>query len=231
MYGSRHLGGAAGGEHRNASVRASLVAVLVGAVLAGGTVLTGRMSHGPAPSPVTYVAVVQPVTTTPVMPTTLPTTTVPPTTHPTTTTATTHVTTTTTTPPPVTTTTTTPPPSPAQQVFALVNQARARAGCNPLTDDPRLDQAAQQHSDDMSSRDYFSHTTPEGVTFDQRETAAGYPSPGGENIAQGYTSAQAVMNGWMNSSGHRANILNCSFVAIGIGLDTRGWYWTQDFGR
>jgi len=219
-----------GSRRGNAHIRASLVAVLVGAVLAGGALMAGRMSHGPAPSPVTYVAVVQPVTTTPVVPATPPTTTAPPTTttHPTTTT--THVTTTTP-PPPVTTTTTTPPPTQAQQVFALVNQARAQAGCNPLTDDPRLDQAALQHSDDMSSRNYFSHTTPEGVTFDQRETAAGYPSPGGENIAQGYTSAQAVMNGWMNSAGHRANILNCGFVAIGIGVDTAGWYWTQDFGR
>jgi uncharacterized protein YkwD len=210
----------------------SLAAVLAGAVLTGGAMLAGRMSHHPAPSPVTDIAVVQPVPTTPaVVLTTLPTTTAAPT--PTTTTpatTTTHVTTTTTTPP-VVTTTTTPPPSQTQQVFALVNQARARAGCNPLTDDPRLDQAAQQHSDDMANRGYFSHTTPEGVTFDQREIAAGYPSPGGENIAAGYQSAQAVMNGWMNSPGHRANILNCGFVAIGVGLDTNGWYWTQDFGR
>lgn len=207
--------------------------MLVGAVVTGGAMVASRMSHPTAPSPVTDIAVIQPVTsTTPVPLTTVPTTTAAPTTtQPTTT----HATTTTTTPPVVTTTATTtpapPPPSPTQQVFALVNQARAQAGCNPLTDDPRLNQAAQQHSDDMANRDYFSHTTPDGVTFDQREVAAGYPSPGGENIAAGYTSAQAVMNGWMNSSGHRANILNCGFVAIGIGLDTNGWYWTQDFGR
>ncbi|HEX4700776.1 MAG TPA: CAP domain-containing protein [Pseudonocardiaceae bacterium] len=131
----------------------------------------------------------------------------------------------------VATTTSAPPPSPVQVVFALVNQARAQAGCKALIDDPRLDAAAQQHSDDMSSRDYFSHTTPEGVTFDKRELAAGYPGPGGENIAQGQTSAQQVMTAWMNSSGHRANILNCSFVAIGVGLNTNRWYWTQDFGR
>ena len=61
-------------------------------------------------------------------------------------------------------------------------------------------------------------------------SSPGYPTPGGENIAQGQTSAQQVMTDWMNSSGHRANILNCQFTAIGVGLNTNGWYWTQDFG-
>jgi uncharacterized protein YkwD len=133
----------------------------------------------------------------------------------------------TTAPPP----TPTPPPTPIQRVFTLVNQARATAGCKPLANDPHLDTAAQQHSDDMANRAYFSHTTPDGVTFDKREITAGYPSPGGENIAQGQTSAQQVMTDWMNSPGHRANILNCAFVAIGIGLNTHRWDWTQDFGR
>lgn len=132
---------------------------------------------------------------------------------------------------PPTTTTAAPPPTPTQQVFALVNQARAHAGCPALADNPHLDTAARQHSDDMANRHYFSHTTPEGVTFDKREIAAGYANPGGENIAQGQTSAQQVMTAWLNSPGHRANILNCGFVAIGIGVNPRGWYWTQDFGR
>lgn len=127
-------------------------------------------------------------------------------------------------------TTTTPAPSQQDEVFTLVNQARAQAGCAALKDDPRLAQAAQAHSDDMSANHYFDHTTPSGVTFDAREKAAGYPTPGGENIAQGQTSAQQVMTDWMNSDGHRANILNCDFTAIGIGLNTNGWYWTQDFG-
>jgi uncharacterized protein YkwD len=138
--------------------------------------------------------------------------------------------TTTTRPPTTTTTPSTPPPSDTDEVFTLVNQARATAGCKALTEDPRLDKAAQGHSDDMSANNYFSHTTQAGVTFDKRETAAGYPSPGGENIAEGQTTAQQVMTDWMNSSGHRANILNCQFTAIGIGLATKGWYWTQDFG-
>jgi uncharacterized protein YkwD len=206
------------------------MAVVVGAVVAGGVSMAGRL--GTETAPVADVAAMQPnmvavtgaviptsgaagrltsVVATPRTTSAVPTTTAPPAT-------------TTSAPPP-------PPPSQVQMVFALVNQARTQAGCKALADDPRLDMAAQQHSDDMSSRDYFSHTTPEGVTFDKRELAAGYPNPGGENIAQGQTSAQQVMTAWMNSSGHRANILNCSFVAIGIGLNTNRWYWTQDFGR
>lgn len=139
-------------------------------------------------------------------------------------------TTTTTTAAKPTTTTSAPPPTRAQQVFALVNQYRAQAGCKALKDDSRLDAAAQAHSVDMATNHYFSHTTPSGITFDKRELAAGYPSPGGENIAMGQTSASQVMTDWMNSAGHRANILNCQFTAIGVGLDTSGWYWTQDFG-
>jgi uncharacterized protein YkwD len=123
-----------------------------------------------------------------------------------------------------------PPASQTEQVFTLVNQARKQAGCAALRDDRRLDNAARDHSDDMAKQHYFDHTTPSGITFDQREKAAGYPSPGGENIARGQTGARQVMTDWMNSPGHRANILNCQFTAIGIGLDTDGWYWTQDFG-
>jgi uncharacterized protein YkwD len=140
---------------------------------------------------------------------------------------------TTTTRPPTTTThppTTTPDASQTDQVFTLVNQARAQNGCKALRDDSHLDTAARDHSDDMSANDYFSHTTPAGVTFDKREEAAGYASPGGENIAMGQTSAQQVMTDWLNSPGHRANILNCQFTALGVGLATDGWYWTQDFG-
>lgn len=137
---------------------------------------------------------------------------------------------TTTTTPPAPTTTTNPPPSQTELVFEAVNTDRQAAGCAPLKDDSRLDTAAQAHSADMAQNGYFSHTTPAGVTFEDRETAVGYPSPGGENIAQGYTSAASVMTAWMNSPDHKANILNCQFTAIGVGLATNGWYWTQDFG-
>lgn len=120
--------------------------------------------------------------------------------------------------------------SPADQVVALVNEARDLAGCEPLTVDERVAEAARKHSADMAEHDYFSHTTPDGVDFAQRMRAEGYPSPGGENIARGQRSAEQVMRAWMNSDGHRRNILNCGFTTIGVGLDTRGWYWTQNFG-
>ncbi|SFP79617.1 Uncharacterized conserved protein YkwD, contains CAP (CSP/antigen 5/PR1) domain [Amycolatopsis arida] len=118
----------------------------------------------------------------------------------------------------------------ADRVVELVNQARSSAGCGSLRVDARLTKAAQGHSDDMSARGYFSHTTPEGVTFAERVRAAGYPRPGGENIARGARSAEQVMRMWMSSDGHRRNILNCSFRAIGVGVTTAGWYWTQNFG-
>lgn len=209
---------------RLSAVRVTLVAFVLGAVSAGSmSMMTARVSEPTDFWPPLLAAQTSPTRAT------AGTTTAPPTTHPTTTAPTTTVPTTTT-PAPAPTTTSTPPPSQSAQVFALVNQNRAAAGCKALTEDPRLDNAAQAHSVDMATQHYFSHTTPAGVTFDKREEAAGYPSPGGENIAMGQTSAQQVMTDWMNSPGHRANILNCSFTAIGIGLDTNGWYWTQDFG-
>jgi uncharacterized protein YkwD len=123
-----------------------------------------------------------------------------------------------------------PPPSPIDEVVISTNNQRALAGCPPLQADPRITAAAQAHSDDMANRNYFSHTTPEGITFDARIKAAGYPSPGGENIAKGQATARDVMAAWMNSDGHRANILNCKFTAIGVGYNARARTWTQDFG-
>ncbi|RKT57079.1 CAP domain-containing protein [Saccharothrix australiensis] len=168
---------------------------------------------------------------------TAPTTTAPPattTTGTTTTTTTTETTTTTTTAAPTTTTTTTaaevPPASGAQRVVDLANEARAAAGCAALAVDERAVKSAQGHSDDMAARDYFSHDTPEGVDFAARMRAAGHPAPGGENIAKGQRTPEAVMKAWMNSDGHRRNILNCEFTTIGVGLATDGWYWTQNFG-
>lgn len=135
-----------------------------------------------------------------------------------------------------------PKPSPRptgtaeQQVFQLVNQQRAAAGCGALRSDSRLVNAARGHSRDMAVHDYFSHTGLDGSTFVDRIAAAGYPrtQAGGENIAAGYPTAAAVMAGWMGSPGHRANILNCGFKAIGVGLAHASdgtAYWTQDFGR
>jgi len=135
-------------------------------------------------------------------------------------------------PPPPTTAPPPPPPPPAavDQVVALANDARAAAGCGPLRVDARITAAAQAHSDDMAANGYFSHDSLDGRSFVDRLRAAGYPSPGGENIAQGQRTAQSVHQAWMNSSGHRANILNCGFTTIGVGLNQTAWTWTQDFG-
>jgi uncharacterized protein YkwD len=116
------------------------------------------------------------------------------------------------------------------EVVDLVNAERVDAGCRPLNVDAKLAQAAQDHSADMAERDYFDHTTPEGLTFAERIVNAGYPTPGAENIAVGQQTAEQVMEGWMNSDGHRANILNCELTNIGVGFVEDGMYWTQDFG-
>ncbi|CAM5448208.1 hypothetical protein SCANM63S_01333 [Streptomyces canarius] len=119
------------------------------------------------------------------------------------------------------------------QVVALVNKERAAAGCGPVTEDPQLDKAAQGHSDDMAARGFFYHTDPDGDGPGERITAAGYRwSTYGENIAKGQQTPQAVMDSWMNSPGHRANILNCAFKDIGVGAHdgSGGPWWTQAFG-
>jgi uncharacterized protein YkwD len=79
-------------------------------------------------------------------------------------------------------------------------------------------------------RDYFSHTSPDGQGPGDRAAAAGYPRWSGENIAAGYPTPAAVVEGWMNSAGHRANILNCQSKATGVGYDARRNMWTQMFG-
>ena len=128
----------------------------------------------------------------------------------------------------------TPTTWPEAQVLALVNEQRAKAGCAALTGDPRLAAAARGHSADMAARGYFDHSTPEGVDPGTRITRAGYAwSAYGENIAMGQPDAASVMTAWMNSSGHRANILNCGFRDLGVGLAYDAGhrpYWTQDFG-
>jgi uncharacterized protein YkwD len=121
---------------------------------------------------------------------------------------------------------------PAAEVLRLVNVERARAGCPAVSSDSRLVAAATSHSADMAANDYFSHTGRNGSTLGSRVTAAGYRwSSVGENIAKGQPTPAAVMRAWMDSSGHRANILNCGFRNLGVGLayDGRSPVWTQDF--
>jgi uncharacterized protein YkwD len=119
------------------------------------------------------------------------------------------------------------------EVVKLVNTERATAGCPAVTVDDRLTTAARAHSADMATRNYFSHTTPEGVEFATRITQAGYRWSGaGENIAKGQRTPQEVMTSWMNSAGHKANILNCGFKNLGVGVAadaTGALLWTQDF--
>jgi uncharacterized protein YkwD len=119
------------------------------------------------------------------------------------------------------------------RVVELVNAERAKAGCGAVHSDSRLAAAAQGHSEDMAARDYFDHTTPDGVDPWERAKAEGYMTPTGENIAMGQRTAEDVTEGWMNSPGHRANILNCDSKAIGMGLARNSGgttYWTQMFG-
>ncbi|MFE5622729.1 CAP domain-containing protein [Streptomyces virginiae] len=118
-------------------------------------------------------------------------------------------------------------------VLALVNKERAAAGCGALTTNSKLSAAARGYSDTMARAGVMSHTGPDGSTMTSRVEAAGYKwSNLGENIARGQADADAVMKAWMNSPGHRANILNCAFKEIGIGVHKGdgGPWWTQNFG-
>lgn len=127
-----------------------------------------------------------------------------------------------------------PPAAPSggitAEVTRLTNVERAKAGCGALRTDSRLAAAALAHSRDMVDRDYFSHSSPDGKGPGDRATAAGYQRWSGENIAAGYPTAAAVVQGWMNSAGHKANILNCQSKATGVGYDSRRNMWTQMFG-
>lgn len=117
-------------------------------------------------------------------------------------------------------------------ILSLVNEQRATAGCKPLTASSSLDGLAQAFSDEMAARGFFDHTDPDGNDPWDRAKARGITNLGGENIARGQATAQAVMDAWMNSPGHRANILNCDYTTLGVGIHfgTGGPWWTQDFG-
>ncbi|MFE4053393.1 CAP domain-containing protein [Streptomyces sp. YIM B13518] len=117
------------------------------------------------------------------------------------------------------------------KVVELVNAERAKAGCSPVKANSTLAEAAQDHSEDMAASGTMSHTGSDGSSPGDRITRAGYSwSTYGENVAYGYSTPEQVMTGWMNSPGHKENILNCAFEEIGVGLAQPGSYWTQDFG-
>lgn len=117
-------------------------------------------------------------------------------------------------------------------VLALVNQERAKVGCSAVTASSSLASLAQNFSDDMAARGFFDHTDPDGQSPWDRASEAGVSGLGGENIARGQADAEAVMEAWMNSDGHRANILNCDYKTLGVGVHfgSGGPWWTQDFG-
>ena len=123
----------------------------------------------------------------------------------------------------------------AQEVVKLVNKERNAAGLSALTENSRLSEAAQAKAEDMMKNGYFSHTSPTyGSPFEMMKTFGITYKSAGENIAKGQKTPAAVMNGWMNSSGHRANILNASYEQIGVGFckDSSGvTYWVQMFIR
>ena len=116
------------------------------------------------------------------------------------------------------------------EVVRLVNVERSKNGLSALTENWELSRVARYKSKDMHDRNYFSHTSPTyGSPFDMMKNFGISYRAAGENIAKGYTTPQAVVNGWMNSEGHRANILNASFKQIGVGYYADGNYWTQMF--
>ena len=116
------------------------------------------------------------------------------------------------------------------QVATLVNEQRAANGLAPLTLNSELSNVARTKSQDMHDNNYFSHTSPTyGSPFDMLKAFGVSYRTAGENIAMGYTTPEAVVSAWMNSAGHRANILNASYTQLGVGYVADGNYWTQEF--
>jgi uncharacterized protein YkwD len=118
-------------------------------------------------------------------------------------------------------------------VLRLANIVRMKAGLPQFRPDERLRTAARGHSRDMARRGFCAHENPDGASPADRIRAAGYPHPGGENVARGQETAAIVMDAWMNSPGHRANLLNPQFATLGVGayfLHQDGPHWTQNFG-
>jgi uncharacterized protein YkwD len=118
------------------------------------------------------------------------------------------------------------------QVIALVNAVRLDAGCAPLVHDEGLAEVARAHSADMRDRDFFDHENLAGLDPFERAEAAGLTNARAENIAYGQPDPAAVMDDWMESKGHRANILDCELRTLGVGVaeGPGGPWWTQLFG-
>lgn len=116
------------------------------------------------------------------------------------------------------------------EVVELTNVERQKHGLAPLQIDEALSKVARVKSEDMAKQNYFSHNSPTyGSPFDMMKQFGISYRTAGENIAMGQRSPQEVVNAWMNSEGHRANILNSNFTHIGVGHASNGNYWTQQF--
>jgi uncharacterized protein YkwD len=121
-------------------------------------------------------------------------------------------------------------PAEVQDFVSLMNAHRVSVGCGPLSWNAAVAGVAQAHSEDMIARSYFAHDNPDGASPFDRLRAAGISYSGAaENIAYGYPNAAAVLDGWLNSSGHRRNIENCGLSEHGVGLE--GTHWTHMFIR
>ncbi|PKG23415.1 CAP domain-containing protein, partial [Niallia nealsonii] len=117
-----------------------------------------------------------------------------------------------------------------KQVVELTNKERAKNGLSALTLDTELSKVARAKSQDMSKNNYFDHNSPTyGSPFDMMKQFGISYKAAGENIAKGQTTPEEVVKAWMNSEGHRANILSSKFTHIGVGYVENGNYWTQQF--
>lgn len=117
-----------------------------------------------------------------------------------------------------------------KRVVELVNIERAKYGLKPLISDWQLSRVARIKSQDMKDNSYFSHTSPTyGSPFNMMKNFGINYKTAAENIARGQKTPEAVVNSWMNSSGHRANILSSKYSKIGVGYVQSGNYWTQMF--
>lgn len=123
--------------------------------------------------------------------------------------------------------------SQAEAVLKLVNEERAKQNLKPLTLSSKLTDIATMKSKDMADKGYFDHTSPTyGSPFQMLQDFGVHYTAAGENIAAGQQTPEEVMNAWMNSSGHRANIMNANYTELGVGYYTGGQYgvyWTQLF--
>ena len=116
----------------------------------------------------------------------------------------------------------------AEEVLKLVNSERQKAGLKPLTLSTKLTSIANTKAQDMADKNYFSHQSPTyGSPFDMLHTFGVSYSSAGENIAAGQKTSEQVMNDWMHSSGHRANILNKDYTQLGVGYTIGGQYGTE----